>query len=93
MSSRSTPIASAVRIALPCGAENHEIATVSTIRTAAMGSDCQVRMVSPKSSTPVILSRSGGSDSGVACSWAADDESPSAQTAPRPMYAAAPIAR
>ena len=86
-------MSSAVRIDSPWGAENHEIATVSTISIAAMVSDCQVRMVSPKSSTPVILSRSGGSDSGVAWSWAAEDERPSAQTAPRPMYAAAPSAR
>jgi len=86
-------MASAVLVAFPLGAENQEMATVSTINTAAISSDCQARMVSPKSRTPVISSSSGGSDSGVACSWAADDESPSAHTAPRPMYAAAPIAR
>ena len=86
-------MSSAVRIDRPRGAENHEITTVSTIRTAAIVSDCQVRMVSPKSRTPVIFSSSGGSDSAVACSWAADEEKPSAQTAPSPMYAAAPSAR
>ena len=67
--------------------------TVSAIRIAAIVSDCQVRMVSPKSRTPVIFSRSGGSDSAVACSCAAEEDRPSAQTAPSPMYAAAPIAR
>ena len=92
-SERSTSRSSAVRIAAPCGAEAHAIATLSTIRTAAMVSDCQVRIVAPKSSTPVISSSSGGSDAGVACSWAAEDERPSAQTAPRPRYAAAPSAR
>ena len=86
-------MSSAVRIALPWGADAHATATLSTMRITAMSSDCQVRMVAPKSRTPVISSSSGGSDSGVACSWAAEDDSPSAHTAPRPRYAAAPSAR
>ena len=61
------------------------MATESTISTAAIVSDCQVRIVVLKSSTPVISSSSGGIDAGVAISCAADDESPSAHTAPRPM--------
>ena len=77
-------MSSAVRIALPCGAEAHAITTLRAIRTAAITSDCQVRIVAPKSSTPVISSSSGGSDAGVACSCAADDDRPSAHTAPRP---------
>ena len=91
--SPSTSRSAAVLIESPWGAENHETATVSTISTTARVSDCQVRMVLPKSSTPVISSSSGGSDSSVAWSWAAEDDSPSAQTAPMPMYAAAPRAR
>ena len=66
---------------------------VSAIRMTRVSSDCQVKMVVPKSRTPVIFSRAGGSDAAVACSCAAEDDSPSAQTAPRPMNAAAPSAR
>ena len=83
-SERSTSMSSAVRIAAPCGAEAQAIATLRAIRTAAIVSDCQVRIVAPKSSTPVISSSSGGSEAGVACNCAADDDKPSAQTEPRP---------
>jgi hypothetical protein len=72
---------------------SHEMTTVSTIRIPAMVSDRQVRIVSPNPRTPVIFNSAGGGEPGVACSCAAENESPGAHTAPRPVYAAAPIAR
>lgn len=66
---------------------------VSPMRMARVSSDCHAKMVVPKSRTPVIFSSAGGSEAAVACSCAADDDSPSAHTAPRPMKAVAPSAR
>ena len=93
VSSRSTPSSVAVRMASPLGAERCAITVVRAIRMAHVSSDCQVKMVLPKSRTPVTSSRAGGSDAAVACSCAAEDDKPRAQTAPRPMNAAAPSAR
>ena len=82
-----------MRIAPPWGAEKCAITVVRAIRMARVSSDCQVKIVVPKSRMPVIFSSAGGSDAAVACSCAAEEDSPSAQTAPRPMNAAAPRAR
>jgi hypothetical protein len=63
------------------------------MRMAHMSRDCHVKIVVPKSSTPVIFSNAGGSELAVACNWAAEEDMPRAQTAPSPMKAAAPSAR
>ena len=60
---------------------------------AHMSRDCHVKIVVPKSRTPVIFSSSGGSELAVACSCAAEEDMPRAHTAPSPMKAAAPSAR
>ena len=60
---------------------------------AHMSSDCHVKIVVPKSRTPVIFSNAGGSELAVACSCAAEEDMPRAHTAPSPMKAAAPSAR
>src|SRR5947208_3064604 len=53
---------------------------------------CQRKIVCVSGITPVIGSSDAGIDDFVACSSAADDESPSAQTLPSPRYATAPRA-
>ena len=91
-SSKSTSRSSAVTMAAPLGAEKWAITTVSAMMMAHVSRDCHVKIVVPKSRTPVIFSSSGGSESAVACSCAAEDI-PRAHTAPSPMKAAAPSAR
>jgi hypothetical protein len=80
-------------MAPPRGAEKCAITVVRAIRMTRVRRDCQVKIVVPKSRIPVIFSRAGGSEAAVACSCAAEEDSPRAQTAPRPMKAAAPRAR
>jgi hypothetical protein len=55
--------------------------------------DCHRKIVSVNGITPVTWTRPGGMLAGFACSCAADDDKPIAQTAPNPRYAAAPAAR
>jgi hypothetical protein len=45
---------------------------------------CHSRIVSVSGITPVVGSRAAGMAEGVACMSAADEESPRAQTLPRP---------
>ena len=80
-------------MAAPLGAEKWAMATVSAMRMAHVRSDCHVKIVVPKSRTPVIFSSSSGSELAVACNCAAEEDIPSAHTAPSPMKAAAPSAR
>jgi acetyl esterase/lipase len=47
-------------------------------------SDCQRKIVSVNGMTPVIGSSAGGMLAGLACSSAADEDSPSAQMLPSP---------
>ena len=80
-------------MAAPLGAEKWAITTVRAMMMTHISSDCQVKIVVPKSRTPVISSSAGGRDVAVAWSCAAEEDMPSAHTAPRPMKAAAPSAR
>jgi hypothetical protein len=59
-------------------------ASEAAIRIAVSSSDCQRKIVCVNGSTPVISSKPGGMLSGLACSCAAEDDSPIAHTAPRP---------
>ncbi len=49
-----------------------------------MTPDCQRKMVSVNGITPVIARIDGGRLAGLACNCAADDDRPSAHTAPSP---------
>jgi hypothetical protein len=75
------------------GADKYAIATETTIRTAVVAMLCDKKSVCVRGISPLIAKSDGGIDDLVAISIAADDESPMAQTAPRPRYAAAPPAR
>ena len=66
------------------GAEKYATATETTTSTAAIDMLCQRKIVCVSGITPVIGSSAGGIDDFVACSSAADDERPSAQTLPSP---------
>lgn len=89
----STPKSLAVRAAAPCGAVSQATQIDTTISPAVSAMDCQRKIVWVKGITPVMASNPGGIDAGFACNCAADDDSPIAQTAPSPRYAAAPAAR
>lgn len=56
----------------------------TTIKASSNTPDCQRKMVWVNGITPVIDRIDGGRLPGLACNCAADDESPRAQTAPRP---------
>ena len=91
--SNVTPISFAVRDSSSPGAETYATVTETAMRIAAITRFCQRKIVCVSGITPVIGSSAAGIDDFVACSSAADDESPSAHTLPRPRYAAAPRAR
>ena len=55
--------------------------------------DCHRKIVSENGITPVMGSRLLGRLAAFACSCAAEDDSPIAQVAPKPRYAAAAAAR
>jgi hypothetical protein len=76
--------ASTVRAALPVGAVSQQISSETRISTAVSTIDCHRKIVSVNGSTPVISSRPGGIEAGLACSCAAEELRPIAQTAPRP---------
>ena len=65
----------------------------TTISASNSTPDCHKKIVSVNGIMPVIDRIDGGKLAGLACNCAADDDSPSAHTAPRPRYAAAPAAR
>ena len=54
---------------------------------------CQVKIVSDIDIVPLISYNSAGIEAFVAINNAAEEESPSAQTVPKPRKPAAPIAR
>src|SRR5690606_695894 len=83
----------AVRAASPVGAVSQATTSDMAIRIAVSTIDCHRKMVSVNGSTPVISTSPGGMLAGLACSCAAEDDSPIAHTAPSPRYAAAPAAR
>ena len=78
------------RAAAPCapvrgrGAVSHAIQIVTTISTSVSAIDCHRKIVWLNGITPVIASRAGGMLAGFACNCAADEDSPIAQTEPRP---------
>src|SRR4051794_16992137 len=85
-STNVTPISFAVRDDDSSGAEKYATTTEITINVPASASDCQRKIVCVSGITPVIGSSDAGIDDFVACSSAADDESPSAHTLPSPRY-------
>ena len=60
------------------------MATERAMSAAARSRLCQRKRVWDNGITPVTASSGAGITERVACSWAADDDSPSAQTLPRP---------
>src|SRR6476659_5269783 len=89
----SIPIASAVMALLGPGADQIAITTDTARRDAVMTADCHRKIVSENGMTPVIGSRLLGRLAAFAWSCAAEDDSPIAQVAPSPRYAAAAAAR
>src|SRR3954470_18770348 len=89
----SIPIASAVIALFGPGADQIAITTDTTKRDAVITADCHMKIVSVNGITPVIGSRLLGRLAAFACSCAAEDDSPIAQVAPSPKYAAAAAAR
>ena len=73
-----------MRAARPCGAVTQQISSETPISTAVSTIDCHRKIVSVKGSTPVISSRPGGIEAGLACSCAAEELRPIAHTAPSP---------
>lgn len=74
----------AVRAASPPGAVIHATSSDTLIRIAVSAIDCHRKIVCENGSTPVISTSPGGMLAGLACSCAAEDDSPIAHTAPRP---------
>src|SRR5581483_10462798 len=89
----STSRSRAVRARDSRGAVTQAIQTVTNTRTAVRTHDCQRKMVSVNGMTPVTERMAGGMLPGFACSWAAEDDRPNAQTEPNPMQAPAAAAR
>ena len=75
------------------GAVRHATQMLTLARTVAMTSDCHRKIVSLNGMTPVTFNSAGGMLPAFACSCAADDDRPSAQTEPVPRQQAAPAAR
>ena len=63
------------------------------MRIAVVAMLCQRNRVCVSGINPLMVNSVGGMADLVAISMAAEDDSPIAQTAPRPRYAAAPAAR
>src|ERR1700704_3691785 len=89
----SIPIASAVIALFGPGADHIAIVIDTTKRDTVITADCHMKIVSVNGITPVIGSRLRGRLAAFACNCAAEDDSPIAQVAPSPKYAAAPAAR
>src|SRR5438445_13782574 len=75
------------------GADQTAMMTETTRSTAVITIDCHRKIVSENGMTPVMGNRLLGRLAAFACSCAADDDSPIAQVAPSPKYAAAAAAR
>src|ERR1700692_4959302 len=89
----SIPMASAVTAVLGPGGDQTAMMTETTRSTTVITTDCHRKIVSENGMTPVMGKRLLGRLAAFACSWAADEDSPIAQVAPRPRYAAAAAAR
>src|SRR5262245_57424698 len=90
---RSMPMASAVIAVSFPGADQMAMTTETTSSDTVTTTDCHRKIVSENGITPVIVSSALGRLAGFACSCAADEDSPIAQVAPSPRYAAAAAAR
>src|ERR1700754_352267 len=88
----STTNSLAVRAWAWLGAVSQHTMSEATIRQASNTCDCHRKIVCENGNTPVMANSPGGMLAGLACNWAADELRPSAHTAPRPRYAAAPAA-
>ena len=80
----STPQSSALRALLGPGAVAYAITSETITSAANRTPDCQRKMVWVNGITPVIDRIDGGRLAGLACNCAAEDDSPSAHTAPSP---------
>src|SRR5262249_20121697 len=94
-SSRETsiPMASAVTAVLGPGADQSAMTTEITSSAAVITTDCHKKNVSENGITPVMGNSDFGRLAAFACNCAADEDSPIAQVAPSPRYAAAAAAR
>src|SRR3974390_1107749 len=90
---RSMPIFSAVIAVSGPGADQTAMMIETINTTMVITTDCQRKIVSENGITPVMGRRLFGRLAALACSCAAEEDSPMAQVAPSPREAAAAAAR
>ena len=78
------PRSSAVLATPGPGADRTAMVAETTISTTMITKDCHMKIVSENGMTPVMASSGFGRLPALACSWAAEEERPSAQVAPSP---------